>query len=141
MIPDFVACLPCSAIEMNHTRKKENGTYVSIIVKALIFCFLCLVTHKTCLKMENVFVFSIYLPDILVLRNITHSLDCSLVEEILLRSAEAVSKPCFFLRVKFKTVFQGKLTMAFTLAFIGITFLVSVLSATQNYPCNVLFQR
>ena len=87
--------------------------------------------------------FSIYLPDILVLRNITHSLDCSLVEEILLRSAEAVSKPCFFLRVKSKTVFQGKLTMAFKIiaVFIGITFLVSVSSATKHYPCNVLFQR
>ena len=80
--------------------------------------------------------FFIYLPDILVLRNITHSLDCSLVEEIL-----AVSRSSFFLRVKFKTVFRGKLTMAFKIiaALIGITFLVSVLSATQNYSSNVLF--
>ena len=88
--------------------------------------------------------FLIYLPDILVLRNITHSLDCSLVEEILLRSAEAVSKPCFFLRAKFKTgVFRGKLTMAFKIiaVFIGITFVISVLSATHNYSFDDLFQR
>ena len=47
--------------------------------------------------------FLIYLPDILVLRNITHNLDCSLVEEILAVSDEAVFKPCFFLRVEIKT--------------------------------------
>ena len=57
--------------------------------------------------------FLIYLPDILVLRNITHNLDCSFVEETLAVSSEAVSKPCFFLQVKLKTVFRGKLTMAF----------------------------
>ena len=90
--------------------------------------------------------FLIYLPDILVLRNITHSLDCSLVEEILAVSNEApVSKSCFFLELNSKptSVFRGKLTMAFKIiaAFIGITFLVSVLSATQNYSSDDLFQR
>ena len=77
-----------------------------------------------------------------MLRNITHNLDYSLVEEILAVSNDAVSKPCFFLRAKFKTVFRGKLTMAFKIiaVFIGITFLVSVLSATPNYLWNDLFQ-
>ena len=87
--------------------------------------------------------FLIYLPDILVLRNITHSLGCSLVKEKLAVSNEAVSKLCFFLRAKFKTgVLRGKLTMTFKIiaAFIGITFLVSVLSTTQNYSSDDVFQ-
>ena len=93
MIPDLTPCLPCTALGTNHARKMKMANMLTSSCQ--FFCFVCPI-HKTC-SVEYVFVFLIYLPDILVLRNTTHSLDCSLVEQILAVSNEAVFKPCFFL--------------------------------------------